>query len=634
MHTPLTRTLFLATLCCTHALTVSAQSTTPADGLVTLPVEEYRQLRDKAVPRPGAASKSTATLSRIDYELTAERGMASGRALLTLDAVGDGWTRLAIPAGLMAREARIDGQPALISGQPPGILLSKPGRSVLTLDIAVPIVSSSGSDAITLPVTQAAVSSVALRVAKSGVVLAPGDGFVAEQVDSANETRWTVFAKAQQPITLSWKQRGDTQRSEQPLRTRAQVGQLVELGEDTSQVTATIRIEVPQGLARDVAVAVPSGVTVNQVDGPTVAEWSVSANTLLVRFLDPVTTDVSFVVQAEARLPRDGVVSIPLFRVPGAEREGGTVGIDVLGAGEIGQQQTRNFEATDAADLGDVAKGRTLPSLVAFRAKSTSGHEPKALSVNVVRYTPQAVLVASVDDARYRTSVSEDGRQLVEGRYTIRNNQRGFLKVSLPQGSTLWSASVADRPVRPGIAGDALLLPLEKGRTGGDAPAFVVSIVYLQQISRWDTAGTLTLALPELDLPISRTGVEFYHSPRYRVDVIPGAFRQEESLPLATESLFRRKSPAAETAGRMANGIAGGIVGGLEAAPPPVPPQAQAIQRLAERFRNEGGGRTVVGTLPVDVAFPSVGARLFLASELTPESTAAAAELTFKRIVK
>ena len=46
----------------------------------------------------------------------------------------------------------------------------------------------------------------------------------------------------------------------------------------------------------------------------------------------------------------------------------------------------------------------------------------------------------------------------------------------------MWSAKVAGRPIRPGVAErDAVLLPLEKGRAGEEAPTFVVELVYLHR---------------------------------------------------------------------------------------------------------------------------------------------------------
>ena len=58
---------------------------------------------------------------------------------------------------------------------------------------------------------------------------------------------------------------------------------------------------------------------------------------------------------------------------------------------------------------------------------------------------------------------------------------------------------------------------------------------------------------------------------------------------------------------------------------------ASSLQALVDRFRNEAGGRTVVGSLPVHVTFPQFGPSIFLASELTAESNAPAIDLAFKR---
>ena len=61
-------------------------------------------------------------------------------------------------------------------------------------------------------------------------------------------------------------------------------------------------------------------------------------------------------------------------------------------------------------------------------------------------------------------------------------------------------------------------------------------------------------------------------------------------------------------------------------------PAAPAFQTLIDRYRNEGGGRTVRGALPVDVAFPSIGPSLFIASELTSEIQAPSFDVAIQRI--
>ena len=596
---------------------VIAQTAAAPEGWVVLPVDEYRALRERAIPPapPPTPPPVDGTLTRVDYDLHADGDSIGGRALLTIDVLREGWVRVQIPAGLKVRDARLDGEPAaIVEGPRPHVLLSRAGRSVLTLDIVLPLTTSAGTESITIPASPAPISRATLMLPKNGVDLSSTGGFVADHAESANESRWTTFGRPNQPLTLLWKRKVDDRRAEQPLRIRARVTEVVGLGEDACQVAATLAVEVLQGLAREVTIALPSGLVVNQVNGATIADWDTDTGALRIRLFEPAATEISFVVQAEMRTPRDGSIVVPLVRMPSAERETGGIAVDVGGAGEIAERQARGLEPTDPSDLGDGVTSRESPSMIAFRLRPLAGTESRSLIVTVVRYAPQAVLVANVEEARYRALAAEDGRLLIEARYAVRNNQRSFLKVTLPAGSTLWSAEVAGRPIRPGVAeGDAVLLPLDKGRAGEEAPTFVVDLVYLQRVGAWTDKGRSHVDLPALDLPVSRTGLELHYSPRFRVEPQPGAFRPELDQGPFAEAL---RQP---------------IVSSGKSSNERDQQGASGLQALVDRFRKESNGRTVVGSLPVHVSFPQFGPSIFLASELTAEARAPSVELLFKR---
>src|SRR5262245_49840185 len=101
------RLLSIALVVCALGTLARAQAPTTAapDGWVVLGVDEYRALRDRATPQPARpdAPPVEATLTRIDYDLRVEGDTIAGRALLTIDALRDGWTRVEIPPALMAR---------------------------------------------------------------------------------------------------------------------------------------------------------------------------------------------------------------------------------------------------------------------------------------------------------------------------------------------------------------------------------------------------------------------------------------------------------------------------------------------------------------------------------------------------
>jgi hypothetical protein len=602
---------------------VRAQDAVRQDGWVVLPIEEYRSLRARAnaTPPDPAPPPLDAALSRVDYDLRIAGETVTGQARLTIDVLKQGWVTVQVPTGMLVREARLDGNPtAIVDGDPPRILLARAGRSTLNLGVVVPLASSAGTESMTLPGPGCALSAVTLTIPRTGVDLSVSGGFIAEQRENGGETTWVAYGTPGRPLTFSWKRKADDRRSTLPLKTRARITELVGLGEDSTQITTSVRVEVTQGVARQAQVALPDGLVVNQVSGATVSDWSVDSSMLTVTFLEPIATETSFVVSGEAHVPREGSIGVPLLRVPSADRETGGVAVDVVGAGEIGDRQPRGLEPADASDLGDIIAGRESPSMAAFQFTPVKGDASRSLTVHVSRYTAQAVLIANVEEARYDALVDADGKSLVRVRYAVRNNQRSFLAVTLPAKAVLWSAALANRPIRPGLsANGALLLPLEKGRSNQEAPIFVVELTYLQRDQPWGDRGDAHVELAAADLPIARTRVTLHYSPKYGIDLRPGTFRVATNLEPWSPNL------KAEPVG---------------AAPPspqaPAPPprvgdrDGKDLQALMDRYRKEAG-RTGQGTMPLRIEFPSVGPTLLLAAELTEESRATSFDIDYRK---
>jgi len=605
----------------------------PEEGWVVIPVDDYRALRARAYP-PGVLPEPPpvdAAVTRIAYDLAVTGDAVTGAASLTVDVLKEGWVKVVIPAGLLVRDARVGTRPVSLVDKPlPHVLLSSPGRSVLTLQVVLPVTARGGAESVVIPPAAAALVEVSLRVPRSGVELSVANGFVSARQETLGEARWIVHGRGQEPMTFTWRRRVEDRRAEQPLRYRGSITSLVGLGEDATQLSASVAIDVTQGLAQTVAVALPPGVTINQVSGPLVADWDTPRpGTLRVTFIEPAGGVAAFNIAGEVRAPAAAAVAVPLLRLVDAERETGGVAVEVLGAGEITDRRIAGLDAADASDLGDFVAGRESPSMLAFRFKPTAGREPRSLDVQVSRYATQSALVANIDEARYQALVAEDGKVLVRARYAVRNNQRNLLAAALPPDAALWSAAVAGRPVRPGRSPEgALLVPLEKGRARDDLPPFVVELVYVARLAPWGDQGDARVVLPALDLPVSRTGLVLHHSPRFRVTAEPGAFRLEPYMDPFAVAL------------RAADGEALPSVASPE---PPPPPAAQAMETveadraaaamrdLAQKFRAADGGRRVAGVLPVTVPFPAFGPSLFLASELTPETTPPVLQLAYRR---
>ena len=494
-------------------------------GWVVLSIPEYEKLHAEAYPAPPepAGPPVAATLTRVDYNLRVEGAVATGSALLTIDVLSDGWVQVPIPPGLLVRQARLGADLVPLIPLDRGRLaavLSKKGRSVLTLDVAFTVSANAGEQRISLPVGASGITRAEIALAQPDVDVKVLGGLPPEKPAE----HWVTYAAGAAPLIFQWRKRIEERRVEQPLRMRGTLTQVFGLGEDSTSLRAEVQFEVLQGAARQVKIAVPDTVTINQVPGALVADWVVEHGELLVDLLDPVEHSAAFTISGETRLARDGALAIPLLRLEDVERETGGVAVEVLGAGEIKKSTTAGLFQVEAAELGPMVAARESPSLAAFRP--VAGPMPRTLQVEVVRYTQQAVLTANVEEARYRALMTPDGKTLVQAHSAVRNNQRDFAKITLPSGETIWSVAVSGKPVRPGIAPDGgVLIPLDKSRAGEEAPLLGVEIVYLARGQEWGVKGRANLALPAMDLPISRTGVTLYYPPLFRVSPEPGAFR-------------------------------------------------------------------------------------------------------------
>lgn len=619
--------ILLVILCVVSSFAQTGNTTT--DGWVVLPVSDYTALKHAASPAEPepVAPPVEATLSRIDYRLKVDGDLATGEAQLTVDVIKNGWVRIAMPDGLIVRDAKLDGHAVNLAmkmtSKGPGradLLLSKTGRSILTLQIVAPVTTVAGTDILHLPVNNSAVSHATVELARQGVDVRITGGLLLEHSEGAIGSRWVANGRGGEPLTFAWRRRIDDVRASQPLRLRGSITQLVGLGEDATQISAEVQIDVVQGLAEDVRVKLPEQFTVNQVSGAMVADWDVNANELKVLFIEPVANTARFTLNGELRIARSGKLNIPLIRLPSAERETGGVGVEVLGAGEIKEREPNGLEDAEAGELGQLIANRQSPSLIAFRLQPADGKSVRTLSLNVARYTPQAVLTANIEEAEYKTLIAADGKILVQSRFAVRNNQRNFLKLTLPATAVLWSASVAGRPIRPGRAPDgSFLLPLEKTRSGEEAPAFIVEVSYLDRAASWTDKGRTRVSLVAVDLPISKSHLLIHHPPLYRITAAPGlsgTFRVSSYSPPESPALRSESSPTA-TEQQRAEGE--------------IPPEQAETKQLVAKLRDTKRGSRPARNLPLRVVFPHFGPSLFLVSELTGENQTPAVEFDFQR---
>jgi hypothetical protein len=618
-----------------------SQDSTHSSGWVVIPVAEYGALHARAFPvnRSAEPPAPDPMLTRVEYELQVRGELASGSATLLVDVLKDGWVRVPIPSGLLVRDAQLDGKPlSLVEGEGAKrnqlyAILSKRGRAVIRMDVGFTVASAAGQERLTLPSGASGVTRATVSLPRQDLDMKVSGGLLAGRMDAGSESKWLAYGRGSAPLAFTWKRKTEDHHVTLPLRLRGSLTQLLGLGEDATSIYAEVNLEVLQGAAGQVKVCVPAGIAINQVLGATVADWEIQAAELTVTFLEPVEHTTRFVIAGETRLARAGAIDIPLLSLLAVERESGGVAVEVLGAGEIRDIKPQGLEAVEAGDLGPMVSSRQSPSLAAFRVRPGAGMT-RALRLNVARYAQQEVLTANIEEARYRALLTGDGKALIQARYAVRNNQRNFVKIALPKGATVWSASLAGRPVKPGQAPDgSLLFPLAKARAGEEAPPFAIEILYLSRTAAWEDNGAdkgrAALALPLLDLPVSRTGVALYYPPTFRVTSEAGPFRTQPFEEPSSAALAGEDSVVSTE-----------VTSSKPAAQPDVLQQfnsnaAQAgTQALVDKFRARSEARKPAAPAAIQVPFPAVGPSLYLVSELTAENQGPAVDLSYQKIKK
>ena len=293
-------------------------------------------------------------------------------------------------------------------------------------------------------------------------------------------------------------------------------------------MASLVEADVVQGEPARFVLRLPAGFEVTSVSGASLekTEEAKGALTLMVR--DTSQRRHQFLVtlergnaggsfQAEAELPS----------LEGAQRETGEAAVEGLGTLELAATEGEGVRRIDGRELAPALRSLARePLLAAFRYQRRAGVQPR-LGLDVRRYPSAPVLAAMAERAVVTTLATSDGRTLTEVALTVRNHAQPFLKVGLPDGSTLLSAEVAGEAVKPVKGEGGTRVPLLRAGFRPNGP-YAVSFVYVQPGAPFAKKGDARLAVPRMDVPIGVLEWEVFLPQRYRVKRFDG-----EAVPAA-----------------------------------------------------------------------------------------------------
>lgn len=346
---------------------------------------------------------------------------------------------------------------------------------------------------------------------------------------SVDDSTHTVAAlAANSAVNISW-ERAIPEAEKVPPKLYAQTRTLISVSDGMLMGRSQLSFNILHSGTRQIALNVPKGASIFDVKGSSIRDWRVSGEQLLVQFSREMIGSLAIEVSYEAPIGSEGS-SLPVITAKDVEREKGHIAIVALTNVEVSGLKSTGAAEVDTKDLPPELLGMTSqPVLLGYRYVDPEFD----VGLKIDKHPDVDVLLTVVDNAHFTVMQTLDGRRIVKARYNVRNNRNQFLRLMLPDGASLWSASVAGKSSQPAKDKDGrLLLPLVRSQGVGGLSSFPVEITYAENGEAPDSKGRgkANVVLVSCSQPITHMMVDLYVPEQGRYDDFEGTLREVEAF--------------------------------------------------------------------------------------------------------
>lgn len=507
-------------------------------------LETLKQQRHDTLKKPVLAEPPTAyTIQQAELTGTLQGQAARFAVTLIVQSLTNDWTIIPLfsaDTGVEAltitaatpTPAKTTGMTTPETPQPPptythsflhdkqGYALLTQGAQTLTLNavIHLPVQQEELTYQLTLTPPRAVINRLQLHIPEKGVQLLKTPPY--SQITSS-ETGTTLAVVPHESVHFSWRIEKNSTANR---KSTAALQTLISVTPTELLMTSHILLEQVADL-NQISLKLPLSVEIMTLTSPDIEQWFTQKETAFQQIKiagqarNPITLDLSY----RLKLAALGDIRVPMPSLEGVEAREEWAGVEVLG----------NLEATTPANTAMVPP-KNLPKALWQRASSPLLY---GWSFNQADFSPQLSLrglqeiqtvIANADQADGVTLRTLEGRSMTRVRYAIRNNDRQFLTVTLPQHSHIWQAFLDDKPVKPAQKDSGeILIPMKKSAAQGEAlQSFRLELGYITDVDKLSLKGTLLNQLPAVDIPISYLRWRLYLPEYYEYSAFEGPLKQ------------------------------------------------------------------------------------------------------------
>jgi len=322
----------------------------------------------------------------------------------------------------------------------------------------------------------------------------------------------------------------------------AEINTLISLMDVTMRGASSANIRVKSGRLERIQLELPEDVNLLSLSAPSLRTYKVGNEAGRQRIDVEFTQEMDGQFRIEANYERiapdaDSESPVPTPTVVGAEVEQGRIAVEALAAVEVQVARSDQLSSVDPSELPQqLVLKTTNPILLAYKYVHTD--PPYQLALQITRHPEVSVQSASIDHAHYQTLFTRDGLAVTTARFTVRNNRKQFLRLRLPEGAEVWSATVAGRPEKPAITATA-----DDTRDGSEGPeilikvinsieGFPIELVYATPLPEMGVLGRVRAHLPRPDMIVTATRWDVFLPDRFRYG------RPDSNMDIAAASEF------------------------------------------------------------------------------------------------
>lgn len=486
-------------------------------------IEFLKQALKKDEPVPEAPAPTAYTVREARFDGEAGENTARFTATFAIHVLSDTWTQVPLlpaSAGIESLALEPDANAQFLRDEQGYSLLVKgPAELSVTAVLHLPITSDERTFRLEFTPPPAVINPFTLRIPETGVRLvhAPARGQV-----HAGENRTQIDVIQREPFHLAWRIEKDNTLTR---KSRASQHTLVSVDRAELVGHSRWRLEAVADLAQ-VQIRLPASVEIVELASPGIERWSSAKQgeaqviTLVGSPSGPLNLDLHYRARLR-QLPAE--VDLPLPVVTGVDQLESQVGVEVRG----------NLEVTAAASNQSIPPKNLDKSLWQRAANPLLlGYhffQPELnAKLHIRGYQEIQTVVANADGVEAVTLRTLEGRGMTRVVYAIRNNDRQFLTLKLPEKSRVWQAFLDGKPVKPARKDDgSILVPMKKSHAQGEhLQSFRLELGYITEVNKLSLKGDILNQLPAIDIPISYLRWRLYLPEYYEYSNFEGPLKQ------------------------------------------------------------------------------------------------------------